>query len=108
MYLFSWIGSGPSGSGKSSFCISFLQKIDVLCNQRKFGGAMVSCYGEKTGVPSRQQLPANISFNEGVPDNFGNVHNESPRDSRILNDDYSKLVCVLFTKGRFTEISRRF
>jgi len=71
---FSCIVSGPSGSGNSSFCIRFLQKLDALCTERKFAGGVVGCYGEKSAVPSRQQLPANFRFNEGVQEDFGNAN----------------------------------
>ena len=74
---FSRIVCGPSGSGRSSFCSRFLQNFEALCTVRKFVGGVVFCYGEKSAVPSRQQLPANISFNEGIPEEFGNVHGET-------------------------------
>jgi len=92
----------PSASGKSSFCIRFLQKLDALCTERKFGGGLVWCYGEKSSVPTRQQLPANISFNEGVPEDFGNAHGEPCLVvlHDLLNGVYSKQVFDLFTKGR--------
>ena len=51
---FSCIVSGPSGSGKSSFCIRFLQNIDALCTHRKFDGGVNWCYSEKTAVPNQQ------------------------------------------------------
>jgi len=46
-------------------------------------------------------LLANISFNEGVPEGFGNAHVERylviPDD--LLNDVYSKQVCEFFMTG---------
>jgi len=98
---FSCIVSGPSGSGKSSFCICFLQNLDALCTERKFGGGIVWCYGEKSAVPSRQQLPVNIKFNEGIPEDFGNANGEPCLVilHDLLNDVYSKQVCNLFTRG---------
>jgi len=64
---FSCIVSGPSGSGMS-FCIRLIQKLDALCTERKYDGGIVWFYVEKSAVSSRQQLPANISFNESVPE----------------------------------------
>ena len=67
---FSCIVSGSSVPGKSSFCIHFIQKIDYLCTERKFGGGIDWCYDEKKAISPHQQLPANICFNQGVPDEF--------------------------------------
>jgi len=67
---FSCIVSGPSKSGKTSFCIRLLQNIDVLCNEREFGGGIIWCYIEKTAIPESQQLPSNTTYHEGVPENF--------------------------------------
>jgi len=98
---FSCIVSGPNGSGKSSFCIRFLQNLYALCTERKFDGGIVRRYGEKSAVPSRLQLPANIRFNEGLPEDLRNANGE-PRLVMIddlLNYVYSKQVCDLFTRG---------
>jgi len=46
--------SCPSGSGKSSFCIRFLQNLDALCSERNFEGGVIWCYSEKTAVPNQQ------------------------------------------------------
>ena len=43
---FTCIISGPSGSGKSSFYIKFLQKLETLSTVTKFEGGIVWCYGE--------------------------------------------------------------
>ena len=93
--------SGPSGSRKSSFCIRFLQNIDYLCTEGSFGGGIVWCYSEKSAVPSRHQLPANVRFNEGVPEDFGSANGEPCLVilDDLLNDVYSKQVCELFTRG---------
>jgi ABC-type phosphate transport system ATPase subunit len=60
--------SGPSGSGKSSFCIRLLQNLKFLCTESRFDGGIIWFYSEKTTVPSH--LGENVRFNEGVPDNF--------------------------------------
>ena len=98
---FSCIVSGPSGSGKSSFVIRFLQNLDYLCTESTFAGGIVWCYGEKSAVPSRHQLPANVRYNEGVPEDFGSANGEPFLVilEDLLNDVYSKQVCELFTRG---------
>jgi len=55
----------------------------------------------ESAVPSQQQLPANISFNEGVTDDFGNAHGEPGLVilDDLLNDAYSKQVCDMCTRG---------
>jgi len=61
----------------------------------------VWCYGEKSVVPSRHQLPANVRFNEGVPEDLVSANGESCLVILydLLNDVYSKEVCDLFTRG---------
>ena len=36
--------SGPSGSGKSSFCIKLLQNLESLCTENTFDGGILWCY----------------------------------------------------------------
>jgi hypothetical protein len=100
---FTCILSGPTGSGKSTFCIKLLQNLVTLCTEQNFDGGIVWCYSEKTAVPSQQlaALKRNIKFHEGVP---ANVDNAQGRPTLIILDDlltevYSRDVCVLFTKG---------
>ena len=101
---FTCIISGPSGSGKSSFCVRFLQNLDALCTERDFDGGVIWCYSEKSAVPTPTELPpkSNVHFNEGVPTDF--FENARGRPCLVilddlLNDVYSKQVCDLFTKG---------
>jgi len=100
---FTCILSGPSSSGKSSFCIRFLQNLDALCTERDFDGGVIWCYSEKTAVPSPTILPKkkNIRFNEGVPADFDNARDRPCLVilDDLLNDVYSKQVCDLYTKG---------
>ena len=100
---FTCILSGPCGSGKSSFCIRFLQNLDALCTERDFDGGVIWCYSEKTAVPSPAVLPKkrDIRFNEGVPADFANARGRPCHVilDNLLNDAYSKQVCDLFTKG---------
>jgi len=65
---------------------------------------MVWCYGEKSDVPSR--LPAYVTFNEVVPEDFGSANGELSLVilDDLLNDVYSKQVCELFTRGRHHRI----
>jgi len=71
---FSCIVSGPSGSGKRSFVIRFLQNFRDLSTEPKFAGGIVWCYGEKSAVPSR--LPTYVIFNERVPEDIGSAKGE--------------------------------
>jgi DNA replication protein DnaC len=50
-YHFSWLLSGPSGSGKSSFCIRILQNHKVLCIELNFSGGIIWCYRESSAIP---------------------------------------------------------
>jgi len=61
----------------------------------------VWCYGEKSAVPSRHQLPANVRYDEGVTEDFGSANDEPCFVilDDLLNDVYSKQVCELFTRG---------
>jgi len=70
-YPFSWRVSLPDVSGKTSFCLRPLLKLDAICTEREFGGGKIWCYSEKTAVPARQQWPAKTTYHEGVPENFG-------------------------------------
>jgi len=100
---FTCILIGPSGSGKSSFCIRFLQNLDALCTERDFDGGVIWCYSEKTAVPSPAVLPKkrDIRFNEGVPADIGKARGSSCLviQDDLLNEVYSKQVYDLFTKG---------
>ena len=100
---FSCLGSGTSGSGKSSFCLRFLQNLDALCTERNFVGGLIGCYSEQTSVPNQQLavLKKNIGYNEDVPPYFENAHGRLCLIilDDLLNDTYSKEVCDLFIKG---------
>jgi ABC-type phosphate transport system ATPase subunit len=103
---FSCLVSGPSGSGKTSFCIRLLQNLDSLCTESRFEGGIIWCYSERNAVPARQQLPANISFNVGVPEHFKVSHRPC---LVILGDLLSeayicKQVCDLLREAAITEI----
>jgi len=72
------IVSGPSGSGKSSFTLRLVQHLDYLCTEPNFSGGIIVCYSEKSAVPREKlaSLHKNVSFHEGVPQNFGNEHSK--------------------------------
>ena len=99
---FTCIMSGSNGSGKSSICIQFLKNLDTLCNEPSFDGCTLWCYSEKNAVPSQQLavVSKNISFRDGIPETFGNAEGEPCLIilHGLLNEVYSKEVCVLFTK----------
>jgi len=102
---FTCIVSGPSGSGKSSFTLRFLQHLDSLCTEPDFSGGTIWCYSEKASVPRQQlaSLPNKdvIRYHEGVPQGFGNAHGKPCLIilDDLLNEVYLKDVCDLFTKG---------
>jgi ABC-type dipeptide/oligopeptide/nickel transport system ATPase component len=102
-YSFTCIVSGPTGSGKSSFTLRLLRHLDSLCTEPNFSGGIVWFYSEKSAVPRRElaSLHKDVSFHEGVTQNFGNDRSKSFHVifEDLLNDVYSKDVCDLFTKG---------
>jgi hypothetical protein len=55
---------GPTRSGKTTFCIRFLQKLDTLCTEPDFPGGIIWCYSEQCAVP-QQQLAA-LTLQSGV------------------------------------------
>jgi len=65
-HRFSCLVDVTSGSGKMTFCILLLQRLDPLCNEREFGCGIIWCYSEYTAVPKSQRLPANTIYHEGV------------------------------------------
>jgi hypothetical protein len=68
---FTCIISGRSGSGKSSFCIKFLQKLTSLCTDPNSSGGILWCYGERNAVPSHQFASGKgVQFHEGVHENI--------------------------------------
>jgi hypothetical protein len=109
---FTFIVSGPTRSGKSSFTLRFLQNLDSLCTEPNFGGGIIWCYSEKSAVSERElaALYKDVRFHEGIPQNFGNVHGKPCLIilDDLLNEAYSKDVCDLFKKGVITKISVSF
>jgi len=100
---FTCIVSGPSRSAKSSFNLCLVQHLDSLCTEPNFSGGIIWCYSGKSVVPREKltSLYKNVSFHEGVPQNFGNDHGRPCLIilDDLLNEVYSKDVCDLFTKG---------
>ena len=99
---FTFIVSGPSGSGKSSFTLRLLQRLGTLCTEPNSSGGIIWCYSEKSAVPREESasLHKNVSFHEGVSQNFGNDHGKPCLIilDDLLNEVYSKDVCDIFTK----------
>jgi GTPase SAR1 family protein len=102
---FTCIVSGPTGSGKTSFCIKFLQHLESLSTETNFNGGITWCYSEKTAVPSQQlaSLKQNIKYCEGLPEEK-DIGDARGRPSLLILDDlwnqvYSNQVCDIFTKG---------
>jgi ABC-type lipoprotein export system ATPase subunit len=76
-HYFTFIVSGPTGSGKSSFTLRLLQHLYSLCTEQNFSGGIIWCYSEKSAVPQRELASLHkdvVRFYEGVPQNFGNDH----------------------------------
>ena len=102
---------GPSVSGKSSFCIRFLQNLKILCTVHTFDGGVIWCYRDKSAVPSRQLAGTkNVRFNEVVPANFDNP---GDKPFLIIQDDLlkeakSNVVFYLFPKAAIAGISVSF
>jgi hypothetical protein len=94
--------SGPTGSGKTTFCVKFLKNLDTQCTETEFSGGIIWCYSEKTAVPYKDLINLkNIRYQEGLPDNFGDDWGK-PRLlilHDLLNQVYSEAVYDLFTKG---------
>jgi len=104
---FSCLVSGPSGSGKSSFCIRFLQNLKALCTEPNF----VWCHRESSANPSRQLVgKKHVRFHEGVPADLNNCKEKPVLIilDVLLNVAYSMYVCDLITKGGITGISVYF
>jgi hypothetical protein len=84
-YPFSCLLSRPSGSGKTSFCIRFLQTLKTLCNVADFSGGILWCYSEISAIPYRQLAGTkHVRFHEGVPGNFNNSGKNVPHYPRSL------------------------
>ena len=83
---FTCIVAGPTGSGKSSFCMNLLRNLDNQCTEWRFGGAIIWCYSEETAVPRQQldKLGLNITYQVGLPEKYGNALGEP---SLIILDD---------------------
>jgi len=94
---FPYIVIGQSNSGKTSFCLRLLQNFDAFCSEREFCGGIIWCYGEKTALPERETLPSNTTYQEGVPENFGDGGGGKP--DLVILDDLLNDVYYLFTKG---------
>ena len=64
---------GPTGSGKSTFYIPFLQNLDTLCTEPNFQGGIIRCYIEQSAARKQllAALRAKVQVQEG--ENFGNA-----------------------------------
>jgi hypothetical protein len=103
-HSFSCFISVPSGSGKSSFCIRFLQNLDTLCTEPIFDGVILWCYGEMNAIPSQQLASINVGrkvrFHHGVSENFTNKKNRPSLITLddLLNEVYSKELSPIYKR----------
>jgi GTPase SAR1 family protein len=82
---FSCIVAGPSGLGKSSFCINLLQNLKTQCTEPEFAGGILWCYGEENASPSPQYVSGKrIQYFDRVTEEF---KNEGGRPALIILDD---------------------
>jgi len=59
--------SGPSGSGKSSICIRFLQNLNALCTEPNFSSGIIWCYSKSSAIPYRHSAgKKHVRFHERV------------------------------------------
>ena len=96
--------SGPSGSGKSSFCIKLLQNLESVPTETIYDGGILWCYGESNAVPS-VDVGRKIQFHEGVTDNFSDAANKPCLIilHDLLNEAYSGEVANYLPKVATTE-----
>ena len=77
--------SGPSVSGKSSFCISLFHIIKSLCTVHKFDGFVIWCSSKRSAVPSRLLAGTKyFRFDEG---SLANLNNSKNKTCLIILDD---------------------
>ena len=100
---FACIIAGPTRSGKSKFCVRFLNNHSSFCTER-FKGGNSWCFSERTSIPTGEMdaLNLNIRYDEGKPVDFKNKRGEPCLFilDDLLNDAHSSgLVCDLLTKG---------
>jgi hypothetical protein len=102
-HLFTCIIGGPTGLGKSTFCIRFLENLDTFCTEPDFRGGIIWCYREQSAVPHHQltALNKNVQIRESLPEKFENTEGLPCLFilDDLLNEVYSRAVCDLFTKG---------
>jgi len=100
---FTCIIGGSTGSGKTMFCIRFLQNLDTLCSEPDFPGGIIWCFREKSAVPQQKlvALKKNVQIHEGLPEKFENAQGLPCLFilGDLLNEVFPRAVCDLFTKG---------
>ena len=69
---FTCIIAGTTGSGKSTFCVRFLQNLSSLCTEQWFEGGLLWCFSEGTSIPTKEldAINLNILYHEAVPVDF--------------------------------------
>jgi len=100
---FTCIIAGPTGSGRSTFSVRFLENLSSYTKKRFHRGILWS-FSERASITTKNlyALNLNIRYHEGVPVDFKNPRGEPCLFilDDLLNDAYSNgRVCDLFTKG---------
>ena len=90
---FTCIIARTTGSGKSTFCVRFLQNLSSLCKEERFKGGILLCFSERTSIPTGEldALNVNIRYHERVPMDFKNTRGVTFQFilDDLLNDAYS-------------------
>jgi hypothetical protein len=64
---FSCLLGSPSGSGKTSFCIRFLQNLQTLCTLPEFSGGFVWQLAGNKHVRFHEVVPADLKNSGEIP-----------------------------------------
>jgi hypothetical protein len=96
--------AGPAESGKSTFCVRFLQNLNSLCTEQLFNGGILWCFNERTSIPTGDLdgINLNIRYHEDLPMDFKSTRGEPCLFilDDLLNEAYSSvLVCDMLIIG---------
>ena len=90
--------SGPTGSGKTSFCLRIIENIDLMFNPPPV--KVLFCYSENQSL--YENLPKGVELVKGLPDSDYLQSTKTISKLVILDDMMTavdKSVCDMFIKG---------